>query len=53
MSKKAKKLCKWKKDEYKKCFDELSEAVSEPRYVCTKCGRAARYKKWLCKPEKL
>jgi hypothetical protein len=50
---KLKELCKWKTEVYAKEFATLAEAVAEPRFVCLKCGRAARRKKWLCKPEKL
>lgn len=47
-------LCKLCKDDcLKKCFDEYSELVSEPKYICKKCGRAARKAKNLCKPEKI
>ena len=50
MAKKAKELCKWKKDEISDKLDELSDIVRNPRYVCIKCGRVADKKKWLHKP---
>lgn len=50
MGDKTKRLCKWKKSEYERELDGLKEIVREPRYVCVKCGRAARAKKRLCKP---
>ena len=34
-------------------FALLMKIVAEPSYACTKCGRAANSKKWLCKPKKL
>jgi len=50
---KLKELCKWKSDTYGREMETLAAIVSEPRFVCLKCGRAAERKKWLCKPEKL
>lgn len=34
-------------------FEEVAELASEPRFLCAKCGRAARKKKNLCAPRKL
>jgi hypothetical protein len=53
MSKKAKQLCKWDKDEIKDKLDDLKELVAPARYICKKCGRAARKDDHLCKPEKI
>jgi hypothetical protein len=50
---KAKKLCKWKKDEYAEKLERLREIVAAPAYVCRKCGRAAANKRHLCKPVSL
>jgi hypothetical protein len=50
---KLKELCKWKSATYERELDALMEIVAQPRFVCTKCGRAADRKKWLCKPQKL
>jgi len=50
---KPKELCKWKSGDYVKLRALLEEIVVEPRFVCTKCGRAANRKKWLCKPSHL
>jgi hypothetical protein len=47
------KLCKWKSKKIEKSFDEYSELVKEPSYICTKCGRASCAKKNLCKPQKI
>lgn len=49
----SKELCDWSKDDFARHFDKLQEIVAEPQYVCTKCGRAASKKKWLCKAKKL
>jgi hypothetical protein len=50
---KEKPLCKWDKDDIKDKFKELKKIVSEPSYVCLKCGRAAKKEDHLCKPEDL
>ena len=48
----AKSLCKLKKS-CKKEFGSYVALVNKPRHVCTKCGRAANKKKYLCKPRKI
>ena len=53
MAKKGKMLCKWKEDDIKKRFDEFSDIVKNPKFVCKKCGRVADKKKWLHKSAKL
>jgi hypothetical protein len=53
MAKRDKPLCKWDKDEIKDNLKELKKAVAEPEYVCKKCGRAAKSKDHLCKPDEL
>lgn len=50
---KEKNMCKWKKDEIKKDFEDYVKIVKEPAYVCCKCGRVADKKKLLCKAEKI
>jgi len=50
---KNKSLCDWHKTEIEKHFSELVEIISQPRYLCKKCARAAKKKQFLCKPEKL
>jgi hypothetical protein len=50
MAKKAKELCKWKKEDISTKLDKFSDIVRKPRFVCTKCGRVADKKKWLHKP---
>jgi len=53
MAKDGKPLCKWDKDDIKDNLKELKKIVSEPQYVCRKCGRAAKKEDHLCKPEDL
>ena len=50
---KTRELCKWKSDAIAENLPTIVKIVSEPAYVCLKCGRAATKRKWLCKPEKL
>jgi hypothetical protein len=51
--KEGKELCDWSKKDLAEHFDLLCEIVVAPTHVCTKCGRAASDKRWLCKPKKL
>jgi len=53
MSKKIKQICKWDKDEIKNNLEDLKELVAPARYICKKCGRAAKKDDHLCKPEKI
>jgi hypothetical protein len=53
LAEKIRELCKWKRDEYAAQLPKLREVVAQPRYLCEKCGRAARKKKWLCRPVEL
>lgn len=46
-------LCKWPKERFQKDLEELKEAVAKPKFVCIKCGRAARKKGYLCDPVKI
>jgi len=48
-----KELCDWSQTELRVYIDQLQKIVSKPAFVCTKCGRAANRKKWLCKAKKL
>lgn len=53
MTKQRKPLCKWDKEEIKESLKELKKIVSQPRFVCRKCARAAGEEDYLCKPEPL
>jgi len=53
MAEEQKHLCKWKKAEFDDRFEALKSIVAQPRYACRRCGRVARSKKWLCKPDRL
>lgn len=48
-----KEICDWTKAEISVHFEQLKKIVSKPAYVCTKCGRAANRKKWLCHAKRL
>lgn len=48
-----KTLCDWSEKDIAKKLDELNAIVSDPRYVCRRCARAAGRKAALCKPKKL
>jgi len=37
----------------KKHLYEYQKIVQTPRYICTKCGRVAGAKKYLCQPHKI
>lgn len=53
MAKKEKRLCKWKEDNISKKLDKFISIVSDPQFLCKKCGRVADKKKWLHKPVSL
>ncbi|MCA9240971.1 MAG: hypothetical protein KDA37_12260 [Planctomycetales bacterium] len=53
MSASNKELCEWSKKDYVANFELLQKIVSEPKFACIKCGRAACEKKWLCKAKSL
>lgn len=44
-----KPLCKWGKKNIQAHFDEVTEIVSNAKFICKKCGRIAGSKKYLCK----
>ncbi len=46
-------LCCLNRNSIEDNIDEVAEIVSNAKYVCRKCGRASRKKKYLCKPVKL
>ncbi|WP_299019885.1 hypothetical protein [uncultured Photobacterium sp.] len=49
----AKSLCKYSRVEIADKFAIISKIVSEPRFVCSSCARAASDKAYLCKPSAL
>ena len=48
-----KTLCKWEEKQITKRMKKLKKIVSQPQFICKKCGRAASDKGYLCKPLKL
>jgi hypothetical protein len=49
-----KKLCSLvKKKILSEQLDDYIKLVKKPKYVCTKCGRAANSDKNLCKPKEI
>ncbi|MGA1201347.1 MAG: hypothetical protein ACYTGJ_06070 [Planctomycetota bacterium] len=47
-------ICKWGRKAIEKNLELLSaDVVAAPRFICSKCGRAAAQKKNLCKAKKL
>ncbi|GLP95409.1 hypothetical protein GCM10007895_07150 [Paraferrimonas sedimenticola] len=48
-----KAICKWSKSAYQTKFELLLSFVEDPKFICTKCGRAANKKKVLCKPRSM
>ena len=53
MAIKENRLCKWKEADISKKFDKFITIVSDPKFVCKKCGRVANKKKLLHKPVSL
>ncbi|SKA01599.1 hypothetical protein SAMN02745127_01857 [Oceanospirillum multiglobuliferum] len=47
---KAGSLCKLDKSDISKHLKELAEITQPSHYICGKCARSARDKKWLCRP---
>ncbi len=53
-SDKKEKLCKAvNKGALEDNLEQYIEIVSKPKYICLKCGRVARKKKYLHKPYKI
>jgi len=53
MASDSKSLCKWKSGDIKDGTGKFKKLVKDARYFCRKCGRSARQKRNLCKPEAL
>lgn len=48
-----KTLCELSKKEIKELKKEIWKVVKEPKYICEKCARVSKDKKFLCKPDKI
>lgn len=48
-----KTLCELKRDDLEKDFSKIVNIVSKPKYICKKCARVAKDKKYLCKAVEL
>jgi len=48
-----KTLCRLDRNEIEESINELTEIVSNAKYLCHKCARVSKKKKHLCKPVKL
>lgn len=47
-------LCKLIRDDFLKTNNvEFRKMIKKSKYYCTSCGRTARKKKFLCKPEQI
>jgi hypothetical protein len=46
-------LCSLSRKEIENNMDVLAEIVSSAKYICRKCARASKKKKYLCKPTKI
>ena len=50
MNKINKTLCKVSKEGIKGDLDRLIEIVKKPKFICEKCARVSKRKKYLCHP---
>ncbi|MFZ4524579.1 MAG: hypothetical protein ACOYOE_03285 [Chlorobium sp.] len=48
-----KTLCKLDKHDMEESLDTIVKLVAKPHYLCDKCARVAKKKKYLCKPVKI
>ncbi len=49
----ARSLCKWRRDDVVRELGLISSLVSEPKFVCQRCARAANDQANLCHPTPL
>jgi hypothetical protein len=49
----ARSLCKWRRDDVVRELGLISALVSEPKFVCQRCARAANDQSNLCHPTPL
>ncbi|MDH4943891.1 hypothetical protein [Sulfurimonas sp. C5] len=48
-----KTLCDFKRSDIESQIDHIIKIVSKPKFICKKCARVAKDKKYLCKAEAL
>jgi hypothetical protein len=48
-----KTLCKLDKHDIEESIDIIVSIISEPKFICRKCARVAKNKKYLCQPIKI
>lgn len=48
-----KTLCKLGKNDVSKDLKKIVKIVKKPKFICEKCARVAKEKKYLCAPIKL
>lgn len=48
-----KTLCRLDRDETEEKISDIMEIVSGAKYMCRRCARASKKKKYLCKPVRL
>ncbi len=48
-----KELCKLKKNDLIAHLEKIIKITNKPKFICTKCARVAKEKKYLCNPEKM
>jgi len=47
---KTEKICKLNCRDFEKNPDAIFKIVNKPKFICSKCLRVAKNKKYLCKP---
>jgi len=46
-------LCELEKKDIKSSLEEIIAIVSKPKFICEKCARVAKSKRYLCSPVKI